>query len=68
MQVKAKVRVFVENTIRQEGEVFEYKGNPDPNLEPVNAIESVEEVVDAESEKPRRGRPRKNNASESTMS
>lgn len=68
MQVKAKVRVFVGNTLRQEGDVFEYSGDPDPNLEPLNTSAEAEEADVSEMDRPRRGRPRKNPASESTMS
>lgn len=36
-KVRASVTVFVGNSLRQEGEVFEYDGPPSPHLVPLEA-------------------------------
>ena len=36
MQVKAKVKCYIDNSIREEGEIFEYAGGPDPHLTPLD--------------------------------
>jgi hypothetical protein len=60
-QVRAKVRVFVDNTLRDAGDIFEYKGTPNRHLEVLNGdLEEIKETPAAIAEAPRpRGRPRK---------
>lgn len=36
MRVQATVKVYVDNTIRDVGEIFEYNGGPDPHLTPLD--------------------------------
>lgn len=36
MKVRAIVKCFVDNGIREEGEIFEYNGPKNPNLEVVD--------------------------------
>lgn len=60
-QVKAKVRVFIDNTLREEGDVFEYKGPPNKHLQYLDAVEVAviePEPVVVQAPRPR-GRPRK---------
>ena len=36
MRVKATVKCYIDNSIREEGEIFEYSGVPDLHLVPVD--------------------------------
>jgi hypothetical protein len=37
MEVKANTKCFIGDTLRQEGEKFEYDGPENPNVDPVKA-------------------------------
>ena len=55
---RAKVKCFIDNTIREEGEVFEYSGPEIEILAPVDPVKREDHVaVEPERRKP--GRPRK---------
>jgi hypothetical protein len=61
-KVKATVKCFIDNTIREENEVFEYNG---PEIEILTPIDSGmddddQDMVEPERKKP--GRPRKSAA------
>ena len=55
---RATVKCFIDNTIREEGEVFEYSGPEIEILTPVDAGEREDHVV-VEPERRKPGRPRK---------
>jgi hypothetical protein len=55
---RATVKCFIDNTIREEGEVFEYNGPEIEILTPVDA-DGGDEQVAAEPERRKPGRPRK---------
>lgn len=55
---RATVKCFIDNTIREEGEIFEYSGPQIEILTPVDGVEKEDHVaVEPERRKP--GRPRK---------
>lgn len=52
-RVKAKVKVFVDNILRNEGDVFEYDGPENENLDEVDKDGNV--VEKPEKDKPKEG-------------
>jgi len=60
-QVRAKVRVFIDNALRDAGDVFEYNGPENKHLEMLtNPAPANRDTPEAIAERPRpRGRPRK---------
>jgi hypothetical protein len=61
-RVKAKVLCFVENGLRQEGDVFQYNGPPNGNLEYLDGAPVVADIPETRVEQVavrRPGRPRK---------
>jgi hypothetical protein len=59
-KVKAKILCFVDNGLRQPGDVFQYSGPPNSNLEYLEEAIEDQNVEQPELVAPRRpGRPRK---------
>ncbi len=63
-KVKAKVLCFVDNHLRQEGEVFEYNGIRNTNLEYLDAAPEPEREAEQPVRKLRRPRPAATDAAE----
>ena len=62
MQVRALKKCFVDNALREEGDVFNYNGPRNTNVEPINGSwnDAVGETTTAVMEAPKRkpGRPK----------
>jgi len=58
-KVKAKVLCFVDNGLRNPGDVFEYNGPANGNVEPIDAPREPEQHEVVPVVRPKRGRPAK---------
>lgn len=59
MRVKATEKCFVDNSIRQAGEVFEYTGDLYPFMELIDEVNTDRQALAADPERRKPGRPRK---------
>jgi hypothetical protein len=59
MKVRALVTCFIDNGLRKEGEVFEYNGPANGNVEPLDAPREPEQPEVVPVVRPKRGRPAK---------
>jgi len=65
-QYKAKVKCFVDNSLRNEGDVFEYNGSPNHHLEFVSGINKAEAEIQDGSEISRSKPKGKRNAADTS--
>jgi hypothetical protein len=65
-KVKAKVLCFVANVLREPGDVFEYEGRPNSNLEYFEeaTVEPESKTPEASARKLRKGKPTETSATE----
>lgn len=52
--VRAKVVCFIDNHLRQEGDVFEYNGPPNSNVEPIGSAPAEAEPAAEPAQEPAR--------------